>query len=116
MRNTSINVYGKIFVFGVVLFMVGCVSDPVQTYLPANHPANPDSAEAVYTVAPNPFKDTLSMDEMKSSEVLSMSHKGHEDDSSSHKMKPMLDKGHNDPENSTGAETEKSDRQHQEHD
>jgi hypothetical protein len=115
MRNTSINVYGKIFVLGVALFMVGCVSDPVQTYLPANHPANPDSAEAVYTAAPNPFQDKMSMNAMESTDAPSMSPRGHED-SPSHKMKPGHDKGHKNHEKSMDTKTKKPDRQHQEHD
>ena len=93
MRNTSISVYGKIFIFGAVLFMVGCASDPVPAELPANHPANPEAAEAAYTAAPNPFKDTMSMGEMKPTDGPSMPHQGNED-SPSHKMKPGHDKGH----------------------
>ena len=115
MRNTSINVYGKIFVFGTVLFMVGCVSDPVQTYLPANRPANPEAAETVYTAAPNPFEDTGSMDDMKSTGAPSMSHKGRED-SPPHKMKPGHETGHKTHEKSMDTKTKKSDDQHQEHD
>jgi hypothetical protein len=43
-----------------------------------------------------------------------MPHQGREN-SPAHKMKPMLKNGHKDPENSTEAEKEKSDHQHQEH-
>ena len=44
-----------------------------------------------------------------------MSPKGHED-SPSHKMKPGHDNGHKNHEKSIETKTEKSDRQHQEHD
>ena len=115
MRNTGLRDFISVFIFGAVLFMVGCVSDPVQTYLPANRPANPEAAETVYTAPPNPFKDTLPMDEMKSTETPSMSPKGHED-SPSHKMKPGHDTGHKNHEKSMDTTTKKSDRQHQEHD
>ena len=115
MRNTGLRDFISVFIFSAVLFMVGCVSDPVQTYLPANRPANPEAAEVVYIAPPNPFKDTLPMDEMKSTETPSISPKGHED-SPSHKMKPGHDTGHKNHEKSMDTTTKKSDRQHQEHD
>ena len=115
MRNTGLRDFIPVFIFSAVLIIVGCVSDPVQTYLSANRPANPEAAETVYTSAPNPFKDTGSMDDMKSTEAPSMSYKGHED-SPSHKMKPGHDKGHKNHEKSIETKTEKSDRRHQEHD
>ena len=114
MRKASVHGYSKILIFGTVLFMMGCASDPVPTYLPANHPANPEAAEATYAVAPNPFQDKMSMNEMKITDGHSRPHQGHEN-SPAHKMKPMLKNGHKDPENSTEAEKEKSDHQHQEH-
>jgi|GEM_PF-924254 len=100
----------------VLLFSFwGCASDPVQTDLPANHPANPEAAEAAYTAAPNPFKDAEPINEMEPGDTPSMSPKGHED-SPAHEMKSMPDNGHMKPENSSsGAETEKSSHPHKEH-
>ena len=95
---------GCLAVFVLLFSFWGCASDPVPTYLPANHPANPEAAEAAYTVAPNPFQDKMSMIEMKTTDGPSMPHQGRED-SPAQRMKPM--KGHKDPE--------KSDQQHQEH-
>ena len=107
MRNGIDGLYRIIFMFGTLLFLMGCTSDPVPTYLPANHPANPDAAEVAYTPAPNPFQDKMSMHEMKSMETPSMPH-GQQMDSHSPKMKP-------DPnyhEKSNEIKTEKSDHSH----
>ncbi len=114
MQNASISVYGKIFIIGAVLFIMSCASDSVPTHLPANHPAYPDAVEAVYTMTPNPFQEKMSINEMKITDGHSMPLPGSEN-SPTHKMKPMLNKDLKAPENSTGAETEKSDHQHQEH-
>jgi hypothetical protein len=114
MTSQALNKLGYLAVFVLIFTLWGCASDPVPAKLPVNHPANPEAAEAAYTAAPNPFKDARSMNEMKFTDGPPMPHQGRED-SPTHKMKPMLDKGHNDPENSTGAETEKSGHQHQEH-
>ena len=115
MTSQVLNKLGYLAVFVLIFSLWGCVSDPVQTYLPANRPANPEAAEVVYIAPPNPFEDTGSMDEMKSTETPSMSPKGHED-SPSHKMKPGHDTGHKNHEKSMDTTTKKSDRQHQEHD
>ena len=115
MTSQVLNKLGYLAVFVLIFTFWGCVSDPVQTYLPANRPANPEAAEVVYIAPPNPFKDTLPMDEMKSTETPSISPKGHED-SPSHKMKPGHDTGHKNHEKSMDTTTKKSDRQHQEHD
>ena len=69
MRKAIFSIYSKIFIFGAGLFLVGCASDPVPTYLPANHPAHPDAAEAVYTATPNPFQNGMSMNKMLSDET-----------------------------------------------
>jgi hypothetical protein len=107
MRNAIDGVYRKIFIFGVVLFSIGCASDPVPTYLPPEHPANPDALEAVYTKAPNPFPNKMSMHEIKSTDAPSMS-PGMHMDSHSDAMKP----GQSNPEKSTETKTEKSDHDH----
>jgi hypothetical protein len=64
---------------GTLLFLVGCASEPVPVQWPANHPANPDAAQAVYRPAIDPFQDTGSMHEMKSTEGAPMPHEGHMD-------------------------------------
>jgi len=114
MRNSIDSIYSKIFIFWTLLLLMGCASDPVPTYLPANHPANPEAAEAAYTVAPNPFQNKMSMNEMKITNGHSLPHQGREN-IPAQKMKPMPKEGRTDPENSTEAEKEKSDHQHQEH-
>lgn len=114
MTSKVLNKSGCLAVFGLIFLFWGCASDPVQTDLPANHPASPDAAETAYTAAPNPFVNARSMNEMKITDGHSMPHRGSED-SPAHKMKPMPDKGHKNPEKSSGAESEKSSRQHMEH-
>ena len=114
MRKAIFSISSKIYILGAGLFLMGGASDPVPTYLPANHPANPEAAEAAYTVAPNPFQDKMSMIEMKTTDGPSMPHQGREN-SPAHKMMPMRNKDHKDPENSTGAEKGESSQQHQEH-
>jgi hypothetical protein len=115
MTSQVLNKLGYLAVFVLIFAFWGCASDPVPAELPANHPANPEAAEAAYTAAPNPFQDKMSMDEMKSTDGPSMPHQGRED-SPSHKMKPGHDTGHNSPEKSMDTKTKKSDRHHQEHD
>lgn len=107
MRNGIDGLYRKIFLFGAVLLLMGCVSDPAPTFLPATHPANPDAAEVTYLPVPNPFQDTMSMHEMKSMEAAPMPQRQHLDDHS-HKMKP----GRNDHEKSNEIKTEESDHSH----
>ena len=114
MTSKVSNKLGYMAVFILLFSFWGCASDPVQVDFPANHPAKPEAAEAAYTAVPNPFKDAGSINEMNFTDSPSMPHQGR-GDSPAHKMKPMHDKGHKDPENSTGAETEKSSHQHQEH-
>ena len=48
MQNTMAKIYSKIFIFGAGLFLIGCASDPVPTYLPVSRPAHPEAAEAEY--------------------------------------------------------------------
>lgn len=115
MTSQVLNKLGYLAVFVLIFTLWGCASDPVPAKLPANHPANPEAAEAAYTVAPNPFQDKMSMNEMESTDAPSMFPRGHED-SPSHKMKPGHDNGHKNHEKSIETKTEKSDRQHQEHD
>ncbi len=107
MRNAIDYVYGKIFISGLLLFMMGCAGDPVPTHLPANHPANPDAAEAAYAVVPNPFQDSMPMSEMKSKNAPPMS-PGRHRDSHSQTMAP----GRNKPEESEEIKTEKSGHSH----
>jgi hypothetical protein len=114
MTSKVLNKLGYLTAFVLIFSFWGCASDPVRADLPANHPANPMAAESAFTAASNPFKEARSMDEMKSTDAPPISSKGHKD-SPTPKMKPMLDKGHMDHENSTGTETEKSGQQHQEH-
>ena len=110
MQISITNIVCKIFVLITALFLVGCASDPVPTYLPTSHPAHPEAAEAVYTASPDPFKDDLSKNKMPSDEIpdnTGEAHGGHH----SHPMKSD-DKKH---EKSAGTETEKSGHQHKEH-
>ena len=79
MRKAIVSRYGKIFMFTTGLFLVGCASDPVPTYLPANHPAHPDAAEAVYTVPPNPFQNGMPINKVQSDETPNMPPEGHKD-------------------------------------
>jgi hypothetical protein len=67
------------FLIGTLLLLSGCASEPVPIHWPVNHPANPDAAQAAYRPAINPFQDTGSMHEMKSTEGAPMSHEGHMD-------------------------------------
>jgi hypothetical protein len=115
MTSQVLNKLGYLAVFVLISTFWGCASDPVQAELPTNHPANPEAAEAVYTAAPNPFQDTMSMGEMKPINGPSMPHQGNED-SPLHKMKPEQDNGHKNHEKSMDTKTKKPDRQHQEHD
>jgi hypothetical protein len=115
MTSQVLNKLGYLAVFVLIFAFWGCASDPVPAELPANHPANPEAAEAAYTAAPNPFQDKMSMNEMESTDAPSMFPRGHED-SPSHKMKPGHDKGHKNHEKSMDTKTKKPDRQHQEHD
>jgi hypothetical protein len=79
MRKAIFSIYSKIFIFGAGLFLMGCASDPVPTYLPAIHPAHPDAAEVVYSPTPNPFQNGISMNKMQPDETPKMSPGGHED-------------------------------------
>lgn len=97
---------GCLAVFMLIFLIWGCASDPVEADLPANHPANSEAAEGFYTVVPNPFQNADAMTEMKISGDHSLPHQGRED-SPVPGMKPMLEKGHTDPE--------KSGQPHQEH-
>ena len=85
MTSQALNKLGYLAVFVLIFTFWGCASDPVQAELPANHPANPEAAEAAYTAAPNPFQDKMSMNAMESTDAPSMSPRGHED-SLPHKM------------------------------
>ena len=67
------------FLIGTLLILVGCASEPAPIHWSANHPANPDAAQAAYHPTINPFQDTGSMHEMKSTEGTPMSHEGHMD-------------------------------------
>jgi hypothetical protein len=107
MLNKPDGIYSKILILGTLMFLVGCVSDPVPTNLPANHPSNPAAAEAVFTATPNPFADRMSIHEMKPMETPPMSHGGHTDQQS-HKMKPAQ----NNNEKSKKTKTEESGHRH----
>ena len=107
MGNGIEGLHRIILIFGTLLFLMGCASDPVPTHLPVNHPANQDAAEMTYTPAPNPFQDQMSAHEMKSMEAPSMSH-GEHMDSHPPKMKSDPDNNGKSKEN----KTEKSDHSH----
>ena len=109
MRKAIVSIYSIIFIFGAGLFLMGCASDPVPTYLPANHPANPEAAEVVYNPTPNPFQNRMSMNKMQPAETQKMSPGGHED-SHSDQIKPK-DKHH---EKSIETKTEKPVHHHKE--
>jgi hypothetical protein len=96
-----------IFLIGTLLVLVGCASEPAPIDWPANHPANPDAAQAAYRPAINPFQETGSMLEMKSAEGAPMPHKGHMD---SHSPKKTPD--HKSHEKSNEKKPEPSDHRH----
>ena len=79
MRKAIVSIYSIIFIFGAGLFLMGCASDPVPKYLPANDPAYPEAEEVVYTPTPNPFQNGKSMNKMQPNEAPKMSPGGHED-------------------------------------
>ena len=110
MQNVIHSIFSKIFIFSAGLFLAGCASDPVPTYLPVSHPAHPEAAAVVYTATPNPFQDGMSMTKMQSDEVphtpSEAKGEGH-----SHRMKS----GGNEHEKSGGTETDKTGHQHKEH-
>ena len=104
------NSSSKIFIFVTGLFLAGCASDPVSTYMPDSHPAHPEAAEVVYTAPPNPFQDSMSMNNIQSDETPEASvetHGGHR----SHQMKSDGKKH----EKSMQTEAEKSVHHHKEH-
>ena len=110
MQNVMTNIYSKIFIFGVGLFLIGCASDPVPTYLPVSHPAHPEAAEVVYTATPNPFQDGMSMNKKQYNEApdISTEEPGNRH---SHQMKSD-DKNH---DKSVETKTEKSGHSKKEH-
>lgn len=110
MQYLITNIYSKIFAFCTGLFLVGCASDPVPTYLPISHPAHPEAVEVVYTATPNPFQDGMSMKKMQPAEVPNTSEERH-DDRNPHRMKSDGKKH----EKSVGTETEKTGHDHKEH-
>jgi hypothetical protein len=73
----GIGIYRMTILFGTLLFLVGCASEPVPLHRPANHPANPDAAEVAYSPPPNPFQDKMPMSEMKPMQSPSMPRGGH---------------------------------------
>jgi hypothetical protein len=89
---------GNLAVFLLLSTIWGCASKPVPVNMPENHPANPAAAETAYTMVPDPFKSTGSMDKMMMPDGASMPH-NKRDDSPATKI-PMHDKGHKDPVNS----------------
>jgi hypothetical protein len=105
MRNGIYGECRKKFLFlGILLLLIGCASDPVPTYLPINHPANPDADEVVFTAAPNPFVDNQSINQLNPMKDQTMSHGGHEN-RHSHKMEP----DRNNLDKTVETKTEKSD-------
>ena len=110
MQISITNIVDKIFVLITGLFLIGCASDPVPTYLPSSHPAHPEAAEVVYTATPDPFQNGTTMTDMQSDKVPhtppSAQGEGH-----SHRM---TSGGHK-HEKAVGTETEKTDHQHKEH-
>lgn len=79
--------YRTAILFGTLIFLVGCASDPVPIHWPANHPANPAAAEVAYSPPPSPFQGKMSMSEMKPMQDPAMPHGGHMD-SQPQKMEP----------------------------
>lgn len=77
MGITIYGFYRMTILFGTLLFLVGCASEPVPIHWPASHPANPDAAEVAYSPPPNPFEDKMSMSEMKPMQSPSMPHGEH---------------------------------------
>ncbi len=83
------------FLLGMLLFLVGCASEPVPILWPANHPANPDAAEVAYSPSPSPFQDKMPMSEMEPMQSPSMPHGGHR---GGHQQKQKPDrKSHDEP-------------------
>ena len=110
MQISITNSVYKIFVLITGLFLAGCASDPVPTYLPATHPAHPEAAEVVYTSTPDPFQDGMSMTKLHSDEV---PHTPSDARGEGHPH-PMTSGGHK-HEKAAGTETEKAGHHHKEH-
>jgi hypothetical protein len=52
------------FFFAAAAFS-GCAVAPVNTQLPADHPANPQAPEPVYRPPPNPFQESFGAQQLK---------------------------------------------------
>ena len=110
MQTSIAIIVNKILIFFTGLLVVGCASDPVPTYMPDSHPAHPEAAEVVYTAPPNPFKDSMSMNNNQSDEIPEDSTETH----GGHPSHPMNSDGKK-PEKSMQTEAGKSGHHHKEH-
>lgn len=111
MKNLKYRTSGLFFILLVTFFMIGCVSDPVEVDLPANHPANPEAQEAEFIPPPNPFQEDVSSMKMESTTESMVKHKPQKESGKQHmnhhmgtdkkshsdsesKMKPEETEGH----------------------
>ena len=74
MKSLKNKIRGFVFSAVNLLFLMSCVSEPVNIDLPHDHPANPTAQETAFIPPPNPFQNNM---KMKSGSGSSMTEKKH---------------------------------------
>ena len=117
MKNLKYRTSGLFLILLMIVFIIGCVSEPVKVDLPANHPANPGAQEAEFKPPPNPFHEDVTAMKAESTPNSMMKHKTQEKTGQQHMDHNMGTKKGSEPDSDS---TKKSghgedDNQHKGH-
>jgi len=102
---------------GILLFLTGCVSEPVKVNWPANHPANSETQEAEFIRPNNPFETDIAVMKDEPSKDSMMEHTMPKENGMQHMDHNMGTdkKDHSESESKMKPEHMEGRNQHQEH-